>query len=102
LTYRFDNIEGSANKQRLTQNISGSFSGNNPQDIEIRRKIASLLKFVNDLMQKGIIAVFSIYRSSLEQVFMKIIKSQQNDEKVMTIQGEEELDTNNLGEKASI
>lgn len=53
-------------------------------------------------MQKGIIADFSIYRSSLEQVFKKIIKSQQNGEKVMTIQGEEELDTNNLGEKASI
>ena len=96
MTYRFDNIEGTVNKQRLTQNISGSFSGNNPQDFEIRRKIASLLKFVNDLMQKGIIADFSIYRSSLEQVFKKIIKSQQNDEKMNTIQNEEDSLTNDL------
>jgi hypothetical protein len=36
-----------------------------------------MLKFVNDLLQNGIIADFSIYRSSLEQVFKKIIKQQE-------------------------
>jgi hypothetical protein len=36
-----------------------------------------MLKFVNELLQNGVISDFSIYRSSLEQVFKKIIKQQE-------------------------
>jgi hypothetical protein len=36
-----------------------------------------MLKFVNELLQNGVIVDFSIYRSSLEQVFKKIIKQQE-------------------------
>jgi ABC-type multidrug transport system ATPase subunit len=72
LTYRFDNIYA---KQRHSHHLSHSQSFyNNAFDKEIRRKIASMLKFMNDLLQNGVIADFSIYRSSLEQVFKKIIK----------------------------
>jgi hypothetical protein len=46
------------------------------QDSEVRRKIAFMFKFVAELMQQGAILDFSIYRSSLEQVFKKMIISQ--------------------------
>jgi len=62
LTYRFDNISANDNNR---SSRSQSFH-NNAYDSEIRRKIASMLKFVNSLLQNGVIADFSIYRSSLE------------------------------------
>ena len=71
LTYRFDNIYVN---QRQSHHLSHTQSFyNNALDKEIRRKIAFMLKFMNNLLQNGDIADFSIYRSSLEQVFKKII-----------------------------
>ena len=42
-------------------------------DDEIRRKIIFMFKFVAELIQEGVIIDFSIYRSSLEQVFKRMI-----------------------------
>ncbi len=42
-------------------------------EAEVRRRIVHMFKYVNQLMQEGTIIDFSIYRSSLEQVFKKMI-----------------------------
>lgn len=46
-------------------------------DDEIRRKIIFMFKFVAELIQEGVIIDFSIYRSSLEQVFKRMILASQ-------------------------
>jgi hypothetical protein len=45
----------------------------------VRKKIYFMFRFVTDLIQEGAINDFSIYRSSLEQVFKKMILDQQRD-----------------------
>ncbi len=53
---------------------NSSFISNvDPVDPEVRQNIAFMLRFVTELMQNGVINDFSIYRSSLEQVFKKLI-----------------------------
>jgi ABC-2 type transport system ATP-binding protein len=80
LTYRFDEIE---QYNRVSNNLSVSSNSNNGSfveprgkstvDLEVRKKIVFMFKFVTDLMKEGAINDFSIYRSSLEQVFKKMV-----------------------------
>ena len=92
LTYRFDDVESINNRVTAdigTESRGSSFTdlrkqpdgkhpadrrmANQVSDIEVRRKIAFMFKFVAELMQEGTIIDFSIYRSSLEQVFKKMV-----------------------------
>lgn len=60
-TYRFDDVQSvSADKFE--------------QEAEVRKRVVRMLQFVAELMQEGAISDFSIYRSSLEQVFKSMLK----------------------------
>jgi hypothetical protein len=59
---------------RKLQNSNSSFISQSPIDAEVRQNIAFMFKFVNELLQQGMINDFSIFRSSLEQVFKKMIQ----------------------------
>ena len=62
LTYRFDDVEKVSSAQRKEH-----------LELEVRKRIVHMFKYVNQLMQEGSIIDFSIYRSSLEQVFKRMV-----------------------------
>ena len=46
----------------------------NDFDFEIRRKVIFMLNVTKQLLEDGLISDFSILRSSLEQVFKKLVR----------------------------
>ncbi len=46
-------------------------------DGEIRKKVVYMLKIIDQLKSDGLISDFSIIRSSLEQVFKKVVREAQ-------------------------
>lgn len=90
LTYRFDDIEEYARINKggdKSSNRNSSFLNSAAQeasrkavsDVEVRKKIVFMFRFVTNLMREGVINDFSIFRSSLEQVFKKMVLQQQRD-----------------------
>jgi hypothetical protein len=63
LTYRFDDVDKVSTNQRSKEDL----------ETEVRKRIVFMFKYINHLMQEGSILDFSIYRSSLEQVFKKMV-----------------------------
>lgn len=84
LTYRFDEID-TYQRGRPSGEINGvspnttTFTrksanyGGDIVDVEVRRKIIFMFKYVTELVQNGTIIDFSIFRSSLEEVFKKLL-----------------------------
>ena len=61
LTYRFDDpVFAITDKEK--------------QEAEVRKRVVRMLQLMAELMQEGAITDFSIYRSSLEQVFKNMLK----------------------------
>lgn len=44
------------------------------QEAEVRKRVVRMLQLMAELMQEGAITDFSIYRSSLEQVFKNMLE----------------------------
>ena len=63
LTYRFDDVDKVSTNQLSKEDL----------ETEVRKRIVFMFKYINHLMQEGSILDFSIYRSSLEQVFKKMV-----------------------------
>lgn len=59
LTYRFDDVD--------------PLEGHATREAEVRRRILHMLKYVTLMLQEGTILDYAIYRSSLEQVFKRLI-----------------------------
>lgn len=63
LNYRFDDVDKVSTNQLSKEDL----------ETEVRKRIVFMFKYINHLMQEGSILDFSIYRSSLEQVFKKMV-----------------------------